>query len=1121
MISVEELPGGTVYDIEVEGHQYIANGIVNHNTGRLASGKESKNKFFSPINTQSIPKSRSKMWYVREATEEEIRDKKDILGYYFSLTEKTDKMIEGTNPKGNVRKAFVPHNEDSLWVSLDMCLEAGSPVQTKRGYMGISELKPGDEILTKNGYAKVLRVKSTGKKRMCKVETDGQALYCSEDHPIIIDGEEVMAKDIKGVIKQVGFKGYCEEYENRESYRRMFEKVRAAKSSKEKVEAILKHGLQEKLEEAIGRYSRAYGAEICGVLPQSFYHIMKPLGLGGSSRPLKRENFWVCRNPFTECSPTSAYLYGYILGDGSICKRRDRYYLNISSADKEHLERIKDIFGGSAQVRKQERDGKEWWMLDIYDQSVMSSLRELGLRKNKSREGANLPVGWLGDNLRHALRGLIDADGSIRNRDGGLSVELWGHESYMKEIGDHYEVKLTKTGGLWKAIFTGERDSKESLYEHLYQGATIFLQRKRDTYEDWYTLKGDLPVWETWDITIDTEDHLYLTNGIETHNSAEELRIVANLYNEPTWIKAFLNGEDVHKSTAIQVFGEENYDREKRNMAKVVNFGKIYGMTASSLQEKFPHLTLDFCEQFMSDYVRALPYIFDGQDRDVRIARKKGTVSTVLGRPRRVEFYLKHSDGRKRGFGVRTVKNCFSLDTEVLTKSGWKYHYEIDEHTEIAYYDPFHNTYRYTEAGPTLWATSNTSIEFKGDNIDLSVTPNHRMFVCKESSEFGVEEAQTLTNKQFVIKTTADRSGSLSKIDTLWGKVSARHLAYIMLKFVSKGFIEDNKLKVDTFSWTREEKLGFQESIRELTQDLTDIEQIPESRRSSFLLENRDFNRWLQRQIKGESKGQLTPPSWINNLSTNDKAYLLQDLLQRDAFSREPTKQGFIRDQNRKYIDTLQQLMFDIGHTAVVSKEKGLYYRLNYKLNQEVSLVKSNQSFVKVTEEPRNFFCYNVPTGLMIVRRNGKISIQGNTQVQGLAGDVLRLMLVKSWKALKWYVELEDGHIVAKNPYGVRWRSTVHDEVNWSVPRDTIREVLPILINVMTVRIPSWQVPLTCGLEVGTSWGECFPFKYDLEKGTYIPDWEPVREEKEIEEEIDEFEETEEDFYWESEEDDW
>jgi len=110
---------------------------------------------------------------------------------------------------------------------------------------------------------------------------------------------------------------------------------------------------------------------------------------------------------------------------------------------------------------------------------------------------------------------------------------------------------------------------------------------------------------------------------------------------------------------------------------------------------------------------------------------------------------------------------------------------------------------------------------------------------------------------------------------------------------------------------------------------------------------------------------------------------------------------------------------------------------------------------------------------------------------------------------------------VAKNPYGVRWRSTVHDEVNWSVPRETIREVLPILINVMTVRIPSWQVPLTCGLEVGTSWGECFPFKYDLEKGTYIPDWEPVREEKEIEEEIDEFEETEEDFYWESEEDDW
>ena len=43
--------GDYVYDIEVEDvHEYIANGIVTHNTGRLACGKDGKNSFFSPIN---------------------------------------------------------------------------------------------------------------------------------------------------------------------------------------------------------------------------------------------------------------------------------------------------------------------------------------------------------------------------------------------------------------------------------------------------------------------------------------------------------------------------------------------------------------------------------------------------------------------------------------------------------------------------------------------------------------------------------------------------------------------------------------------------------------------------------------------------------------------------------------------------------------------------------------------------------------------------------------------------------------------------------------------------------------------------------------------------------------
>ena len=46
----------------------------------------------------------------------------------------------------------------------------------------------------------------------------------------------------------------------------------------------------------------------------------------------------------------------------------------------------------------------------------------------------------------------------------------------------------------------------------------------------------------------------------------------AVLSGEPTWLNAFLTGEDLHKSTALKIWGEEKYNKEYRRRAKVMNF---------------------------------------------------------------------------------------------------------------------------------------------------------------------------------------------------------------------------------------------------------------------------------------------------------------------------------------------------------------------------------------------------------------------------------------------------------------------------------------------------------------------------------------------------------------------
>ena len=138
---------------------------------------------------------------------------------------------------------------------------------------------------------------------------------------------------------------------------------------------------------------------------------------------------------------------------------------------------------------------------------------------------------------------------------------------------------------------------------------------------------------------------------------AEELRLVANIYKEQTWIKAFNSGQDVHKSTACKIFGEDNYCKEARKKAKAASFGILYGASAYGFHNQFPDMTLEECEEFIEKFKAALPSIEAGQKASVRYAKKNGFVKTYFGRPRRVKYYLNHPDRSMRSFGERTVKN--------------------------------------------------------------------------------------------------------------------------------------------------------------------------------------------------------------------------------------------------------------------------------------------------------------------------------------------------------------------------------------------------------------------------------------------------------------------------------
>jgi DNA polymerase-1 len=114
-----------------------------------------------------------------------------------------------------------------------------------------------------------------------------------------------------------------------------------------------------------------------------------------------------------------------------------------------------------------------------------------------------------------------------------------------------------------------------------------------------------------------------------------ELRILAHIAQEPTFLDAFRAGQDIHRSTAALVFGAspELVTADQRRAAKTINFGILYGMSAFGLSQNL-HIPPKEAERFIDAYLGRLPRIREYMDDTLAMAEQEGKVSTLYGRVR-------------------------------------------------------------------------------------------------------------------------------------------------------------------------------------------------------------------------------------------------------------------------------------------------------------------------------------------------------------------------------------------------------------------------------------------------------------------------------------------------------
>lgn len=328
-----------------------------------------------------------------------------------------------------------------------------------------------------------------------------------------------------------------------------------------------------------------------------------------------------------------AYFFGAVLGDGTI-QHKNVYYF---SEDEELLSEIERIVNGLGfeprrNLHRIGKNGKPFFRISCGASRCREIFVGAGLVGDTGHKLLRVPdvIFKSPSECRFSfIQGIFDTDGTVSKLGNtsscGLcfctSSQVFAKQCAMlcRSLGmmclvssdfnktynrTYYKVRIRSSSVRQFVSLGGFKcvHKQNTLMEWLDAGLCL------KTYKKHYCIQSiSSGVSEVFDVSVDSEEHAFLANGLVVHNCA--------------------------------------------------SFGILYGSGAQGFNSSFPEMSLDECRQFLAKFKEALPSIEQGQAENVAYAREHGTINTGYGRQRRVRSYFQSGDRAQVAFAERTVKN--------------------------------------------------------------------------------------------------------------------------------------------------------------------------------------------------------------------------------------------------------------------------------------------------------------------------------------------------------------------------------------------------------------------------------------------------------------------------------
>ena len=368
---------------------------------------------------------------------------------------------------------------------------------------------------------------------------------------------------------------------------------------------------------------------------------------------------------------------------------------------------------------------------------------------------------------------------------------------------------------------------------------------------------------------------------------------------------------------------------------------------------------------------------------------------------------------------------CYDEQTETLTENGFKMWHEVDENEKIATFNPENEELEYhIPYGRYVYDYDSDKdgkmVQFKTTKIDSCVTPNHRMYIQERfkdtyKKDWEIKRADEVKNRT-KFRSQLKWKGKLEypekEINGVFNKeVNIMDFLKLAGHYISEGWVVYNKgheyrVGVRQLN-TSKHYNNMMETCKKFGFHIYD---------GSFVLNGERTEQYFEKEF-GRYSVNKHVPKWMKNLPKEYLKVLLESLMMGDGNIRPNTKKKITDGKyysyattSKKLADDVYEIVYKLGYVPTIRHDdfkrqnnpnKNTQYFIYWSDGNAGRFpVLMNGSISRIDYKGK-VYCFEVPNHLFITRRNGKVTIQGNTASVGLQILINRYMrnqqLLQTW----------------------------------------------------------------------------------------------------------------------------